>query len=203
MNTLFSKNPLKRKAYLAYHQDGIIDILIGATIIGFGLWILLDNIIFTFISWLSFGFYVQLKNAITVPRFGYVRFQETNRQTFLIFGLAIALLLFFLLMGTLFILGPDRIQLAPLTFMRKFHVQVMSGIGAFVMAIFGLVSGLRRMTFYAVVLISALLLSVNMGINGSIVLLLIGSMILLIGLALLVVFVRRNPVEPMEPNNAA
>ena len=76
MNPDMSKNPLRRKAYLAYHQDGIIDILIGATMIGFALWILLGYVLFTFISWLSFGFYVQLKNTITVPRFGYVRFQQ-------------------------------------------------------------------------------------------------------------------------------
>lgn len=203
MNPDMSKNPLRRKAYLAYHQDGIIDILIGATMIGFALWILLGYVLFTFISWLSFGFYVQLKNTITVPRFGYVRFQQANRHTYLAVGLAIGLVLLFLVIGILLILGPDRIQLEPITFLRKFHVQVMSGVGAAVMAIFGLWSGIGRLTVYAVVLITSMVVSVSSGISGGMVLLVTGGMILLIGLYLLLRFIRQYPAHPTEANSAS
>ena len=203
MNLDTSNNPLRRKAYLAYHQDGIMDILIGATIIGFALWILLDSVIFTFISWLSFGFYVQLKNAITVPRFGYVRFREANRHTFLAIGLAISLVLLLLVIGILFIAGADRIQLEPISFLRKFHVQVMSGIGATVMGIFGLWSGIGRLVAYAVILIASMLMSIGSGISGGIVLLVIGGLILLIGLFLLARFIRQYPAHPTEANSAS
>ena len=198
-----SLNQLKRKAYLAYHQDGIIDILIGATILGFALWILLDNTIFTFMGLLSFSNYVNLKNTITVPRFGYVRFQETKRQTALAIGLAIGMLLLLLVVGILFLLGPERIALAPVTFLRKFHVYVMSGIGAVVMAIFGLWSGIRRLTAYALVLIAALGVSFLLEVNGGITLLVMGGLVLLAGLALMVRFVRRNPAQPREANHVA
>jgi hypothetical protein len=201
MITNSSSNQLRRKAYLAYHQDGIIDILIGSTILGFGLWILSDIVIFTFISWLSFSFYISLKNSITIPRFGYVRFHESKRQTALAIGLGIGLLLLLLIVGILFIIGPDRILLTPITFLRKFHVYVMSGIGAVVMAIFGLWSGIRRLTSYALVMIAALVLSIQLEIIGGITLSVMGGLILLIGLALLVRFIRRNPLQRGEANN--
>jgi hypothetical protein len=203
MSTNSSFQQLRRKAYLAYHQDGIIDILIGATILGFALWILLDNIIFTCMAWLSFSFYVTLKNVITIPRFGYVRFQETKRQTVLAIGLGIGLLLLLLLVGILFILGPDRVQLDTSAFLRKFHVYVMSGIGAIVMAIFGLWSGIRRLMAYALVSIVALGLSFQMEISGGITLLVMGGLILLIGMALMVRFIRQNPAQPVEADNVA
>jgi len=63
---------LGRKAYLSYHQDGLIDILIGLGILGFGLMMLTDSVVFNMLAWMPIIFYVPLKNRITVPRFGYV-----------------------------------------------------------------------------------------------------------------------------------
>ena len=38
--------PLKRKIYLAYHQDGILDLVAGSVVVGFGTFMLTDNIAF-------------------------------------------------------------------------------------------------------------------------------------------------------------
>ena len=193
---------LKRRAYLSYHQDGIIDLLIGVSILGFGLWNYLDQPIFAFMCLLCFISYIQLKNLITIPRFGYVRFQEGKGETRLLIGIGIGLVLLLLVIGFLYLLGPDRVGLAPFTFLRKFHVYVMSGIGAIVMAMFGLWGGIHRLIAYAVFFIAALVINFFLELNHSIPLLLTGSSLALIGLVLMVRFIRRNPTEAGQVNHA-
>ena len=197
-----SLKKLKRKAYLAYHQDGIIDVLIGVAILGFGLWLNLDQPIFAYAILLCFGSYVRLKNAVTVPRFGYVRFQESKREIGLLIGVGIGLALLALVLAILFLLGPERVRLAPFTFLRKFHVYVMSSIGAILMAIFGLWSGIRRLLAYALLLIAALVTTYLLELDGSVPLLLTGSSLMLIGLLLMTRFIRRYPSGLGQVNHA-
>jgi hypothetical protein len=196
-----SLKELKRRAYLAYHQDGILDFIIGVSILGFGLWIYLDQPIFAFFCIFSFSSYIQLKNIITVPRFGYVRFQEGKRETGLLIGIGIGLLLLLLVVGILYMLGPERVGYAPINFLRKFHVYVMSSIGAAVMAIFGLWSGIRRLIAYTLFLLAALVITYFQELHHSLPLLLMGSSLMLIGILLVVRFIRRNPTGPEHVNH--
>ena len=69
---------LERMAYLSYQQDGIIDLLVGWATLAFGVNIAMDSSIWTFLGWMPIIFYVPLKNKITVPRLGYVKF-DLNR----------------------------------------------------------------------------------------------------------------------------
>ena len=68
---------LERKTYLYYHQDGLLDLIIGAMILGFGLNELTDTAIWGFLAVLSIIAYVPLKNRITFTRLGYVKFNST------------------------------------------------------------------------------------------------------------------------------
>jgi len=61
--------PLKRKVYLAYHQDGILDLAAGSVVAGFGLNMLTDNIVFLMFGWLAMMLYFLVKQRVTVPRF--------------------------------------------------------------------------------------------------------------------------------------
>lgn len=193
---------LKRKAYLAYHQDGIIDLLIGIAILGFGLWLFLDQPIFAYLCLLSFGSYIHIKNLITVPRFGYVRFEESKRETGLAAGVGIGLGLLTLVVVMLYLLGPDRVGFGPITFLRKFHIYVMSGIGAVVMAIFGLWSGIRRLIVYALLLITTLVVTYLLALHGSVALLFTGSTLASVGLVLLIRFVWSSRSGPGQVNHA-
>ena len=198
METKTSLDQLKRKAYLAYHQDGIVDILIGATIMGFALWILLDSIFFTFMAWMGGIVYAGLKNTITIPRFGYVRFNDTDKQNNLAIGVGIGLLLLVLVIGILFFLNPGRFPSSLIEFLRKYFVYFVSGIGALVMAIMGFWSRIRRLIGYAVVMIAALGFSMQVQLSGAIPTLVMGSLIMLIGITLLVNFIRRYPLQSSE-----
>ena len=81
MNEKQAFDKLRRRAYLEYHKDGILDILIGLCVIGFGLNMLTDSSALLILSWMPIIFYVPLKNRITVPRFGYVRFDSDRSRS--------------------------------------------------------------------------------------------------------------------------
>ena len=96
MTTLKPIKQLSRQSYQEFHQDGIIDILVGASLLGFALWLQLDVPLFAFICWLSVSFYKSLKNKLTVPRFGFVRFEEDRKQ-FILSIIAAGIMLILLL----------------------------------------------------------------------------------------------------------
>ena len=52
MSTTKDFNSLKQKVFLAYHQDGIIDLVAGTVVFGFGLNMLTGNIAFLMVGWL-------------------------------------------------------------------------------------------------------------------------------------------------------
>ena len=80
---------LQQRTYQSYHQDGLIDIIIGLAIIGYGLMLALDSSIFIFMGWMPIIFYMPLKNRLTVPRIGYVKFTTSNTKI----GIAAAIVL--------------------------------------------------------------------------------------------------------------
>jgi hypothetical protein len=203
MNAKLHLKQLRRKAYLGYHQDGIIDLLIGATIIGFGFWRMTDNIVFTSLSWLSFSLYVGLKRMVTIPRFGYVRFDEVQRKTQISIGLGLLIILMLAIGGLLFFARPDQLSPEMLTFMRKFHEFVMSGIGAATMILFGLLFGITRIVGYGIFMLISLWFAIQIGFPGDLTLLTIGGLILIVGFILLANFIRRYPVQSTESENGA
>jgi hypothetical protein len=203
-DAMSSNSPIKqlnRKTFLAFHRDGIIDILVGLTFFGFGLWLLLDNVLFTYISWMSFGFYRYLKKTITIPRFGYVRFEEDKKQRMQFFGFSIVLLAL-LLFARFYLMETDRSELFVSVFLRKNHVYVMSTIGAGLLVIFGLARGIYRFVGYGVLLFGSIVAFYLSEIPGRNALFIMGGLTLVIGLILLVTFIQKNPMRPSEVDGA-
>jgi len=203
MNTKTTLDQLRRRAYLAYHRDGIIDILIGATIIGWSLWLLLDNIVFNSISWMSFILYVGLKNAITIPRFGFVQFDESNKRKASMVGLGVGLLLFVAIVGVLFFVGPDFLPSSLTNLMRKYDLLVLGAFGGLAMVVAGFWSGIQRLVVYAAILVGLVWLFIELDLSGLYALLISGSLIVTIGLVLMVKFILRYPLHPAEDEDVS
>jgi hypothetical protein len=201
MFTCSSTKQLNRKTYNAYHRDGIIDLLVGLTLLGFGLWLLYDNVLFTYISWLSFGFYGFLKKTITIPRFGYVRFKEDKKQRYLLFGFGIILILL-LLVARFTLLDRESADLFASAFLRKNHVYIMSSIGSGILLIYGLDRGIYRFAVYGLSLFTTLLIFFFQGIPGRIALFLLGGIVVIVGVILLITFIQSHPSPPQEVDNA-
>jgi hypothetical protein len=96
MNDRINMKEIERKAYTAYHEDGLIDIVIGFFIMSFAMLIILDipTLAGGWASMAVFG-YMAFKKSVTVPRIGYVKLKQ-NR----VFALAIgAFVIGFVVLG--------------------------------------------------------------------------------------------------------
>jgi hypothetical protein len=80
MNEKIDLKALERKAYFTYHEDGLLDIGIGAVLAWIAMVALVD-FNFPFYLWYIIGvsIWTTAKKQITVPRIGYVKFRETRK----------------------------------------------------------------------------------------------------------------------------
>ncbi len=201
MTTLKSIKQLNRQSYQEFQQDGILDILVGASLLGFALWLQLDIPLFAFICWLSISFYKSLKNKLTIPRFGFVRFEEDRKQSFL--GIIAAGIVLMLLLAARFLIIEGRDPQSNLAvFLRKNHPYLMSSIGAVLLTAFGLWRGLSRFTIYGLLFLGLLVGFFLVDIPGQIALFSAGGAIFVIGCYLLITFLRKHPLEEERRANA-
>ncbi len=72
---------LERKAYLVYHEDGLIDVLTGIILSYIGIFVLSD-VDFPLLSWFVIMaplLYAEIKRRVTEPRIGHVKFGPGRR----------------------------------------------------------------------------------------------------------------------------
>ena len=185
--------PLKRKVYLAYHQDGILDLVAGSVVLGFGLNMLTDNIVFLMIGWLPMMLYVVLKQRITVPRFGYVRF-ESKRRTFAkgLVALGVGVLVLLLFLALYFFTSQQPISPEMQAWTQRYHMIPLSamlfGLPALAAAAF---LGLKRFYLYALLAVGLPALGAWLDIETYIPIVTTGLIMLAFGAGLLVNFLKK------------
>jgi len=189
--------PLKRKVYLAYHQDGILDLVAGSVVFGFGTFMLTDNIVFMMFGWFMMMMYVFLKNRITVPRFGYVRIDSEKKalmKSWISVGIGVLVLLLFFLLPIFLRRSPTSPEMEAL--IRRYHMVPLStmlfGLPTLAAAIF---LGLKRFYLYALLAAGLPLLGALANIETYIPILTTGAIILVIGAILLVNFLKKYPLN--------
>ena len=187
---------LARKAYISYHEDGIIDILIGTGIIGFGLMMLTGNIVFNMLAWLPVILYVPIKKRITVPRFGYVQFSsKEKRNVQLLIGLLVGVLLFALLLGLYFFTVSGNMPQWLQGLLQRIDLLLLGFLLALPMVIGGALTGLTRFYAYAGLVMVVIVSGIYLGIEAPYYVIFIGLIILMVGINLLVHFLRKYPLK--------
>jgi hypothetical protein len=206
-----SLREIEKKAYMSYHQDGLLDIVIGLYALAFGIGIFVDRI-------LEFGFasimpaimisivlpiWIQAKKKITMPRIGFVKFgaKGSNKLFALLIGLSIAGLGVFTLFGV-FMIGQNG---RPVWLEMLFQYgMIWIGLGAAVIgSLFAYTMGLKRLYGYGLLTLALFASGYFLRIPFEYLLLTIGSVIIASGAALLVQFIRRYPLQKGAPDNAA
>ena len=189
--------PLKRKVYLAYHQDGILDLVAGSVVLGFGTFMLTDNIVFMMFGWFVMMMYVFLKNRITVPRFGYVRIDSEKKarmRSWLSLGIGVLVLLLLFLLPIFLRMSQTSPETEAL--IRRYHMVPLStmlfGLPALVAAFF---LGLKRFYLYALLAIGLPLIGALLNIETYIPIVTTGAVVVTFGAFLLVNFLRKYPLN--------
>ena len=97
MNEPVDLEQLERQAFLSFHQDGLLDLCLGAALSQLGIIILLLPFSFSGLmgsASLWIFVYFALKKAVTFPRLGYVEFSVVRqKRNFLIMMIFVAILL--------------------------------------------------------------------------------------------------------------
>jgi len=197
MSTTKEFDSLKRKVYLAYHQDGILDLIAGSVVLGFGTFMLTDNIAFLMAGWFVMMMYVFLKNRITVPRFGYVRIDSEKKalmRSWVSVGIGVLVLLLFFLLPIFLRREPASPETEAL--IRRYHMVPLStmlfGLPALGAAIF---LGLKRFYLYALLAAGLPLLGAILNIETYIPIVTTGAVIIAFGAFLLTNFLKKYPLN--------
>jgi hypothetical protein len=187
---------LERKAFLSYHQDGLLDIIIGLYITGFGVFIATGNVVFMTIGWLPIMLFIPLKNRITVPRFGYVRFSSQRQSTFrLALAVVVGVLLLAFFTGMFFFVSSGQMPARVEAFLRQYDMFVLCTLMSIILLAVGVLIGLKRLYIYAALLILSSAIGSYLWLNPSIYLIGVGFVILATGLMMLVRFIRKYPLS--------
>jgi len=195
---------LKRKVYLAYHQDGILDLSAAAVILGFAVFMATGSVVFLSMGAIFATLYVLMKQRITIPRFGYVRFAPQEKiltQNLLFLGLGVLVLLIFLV-GNIFLNNnPDSPEAQ--AWVKQYHMVFLSGmlfgLPALVAATF---FRLKRFYLYTLMSVALPALGAWMDIETFIPILAVGFVMLVTGFGLLSIFLIKHPSKGEAGNNA-
>jgi hypothetical protein len=183
---------LQQKTYASFHQDGLIDMIIGWAIIGFGINMALDSSAFLFLGWLPIVFYVPIKNRVTVPRIGYVKFTSSNS---LVLGIVLAVLLIFLLgIFILVLVGPNLIPAQISEWFREYYLLLFGSLLGLGFAVTALATGINRFYAYAVMLVLIIAGGIWLNVPEGIYVIAAGLLIAVVGIILMVRFLRRYPM---------
>jgi hypothetical protein len=186
---------LERKAFLSYHQDGLLDILISLYLIGFGIFIATGNVVFITIGWLPVMLFIPLKNKITVPRFGYVRFSSPRQSKYrLLLGIVVGVLFLAFFTGMFVFVSSGQMPAAAEAFLKQYDMFLLCSIMSILLIIVGAFIGLSRLYIYAGMLFLSSAVGSYLWLNPAIYLVGVGLIILLNGLLMLVRFIRKYPL---------
>jgi len=179
---------IERKAWMSYFHDGFWDIFIGLLMLGMGFNILFDETVwYIVILWLAVLVLIVGRRLITIPRVGRVKFgpaRKVKQRKVMAVG-AISLLV-----GLVLSFIPLSVVDPPQT--------VVAAIAWFwIMLIFGLVAyfmDFKRLYAYGLLFAIAMALVIALDdLIPTIVFLISGGVALLIGLVVLIRFIRKYP----------
>jgi hypothetical protein len=193
---------LERKTYLLTHQDGLLDIIIGLCIMGFGLNMFTDSAAFSVLAWMPVILLPGLKNRITVPRLGYAQFDNKRTGATRLLAVTMILGLVVLVAGVFIFLGVKSGSPEIVSWLKSYHMPLLAGIAAAVMIVSAVMSGIKRLFAYAALTLLVVVGGTALDIQTPFYVLLLGALIMLSGFVLLARFMRKYPVEQGEKDNA-
>ena len=192
---------IERRAYLSYHEDGLLDIMIGFGIILSGLWVYAE------MPWLIGAFvpvftpiYIQYKKRVTVPRLGQVEFSEQRKmkQKRTIFSLVVFNLILFV--GGLYAWFAMDIGGRPqwLIDLLSNYMILFGAFGAILSSVVGFLSDLKRFHIYGLINLVVFTVANNYTDHPAFGLVAMGLVLVLNGFKLLFTFTRKYPVYGVD-----
>lgn len=196
MSTASDLKKLEQIIYLSYHQDGLIDLIIGAVILGLGMNEIIDSSIWNIAAILLITFYIPLKRGITFPRLGYAKFKvKRGGKNLLVVGGVILGFLMMMMVGILLLLRANGSTSSHfILWIRENPMMLYSVLGFAGFGLIGMLIGLKRLYIYALLSVVFMIGGHFLGLPNSVPFLVLGGVIFIIGVFLLMTFLRKFTV---------
>lgn len=190
---------LARKTYLSYHQDGIIDLIIGACTLAFGLDMLVKGSYLSAIIWLPVIMYMPLKKRITIPRFGFVQFDtDAKLKQKLSVSLVGGLFMLLLMIGVVIFSGFDRMTPNLREWMSSYYMLIIGALWIIGFLGTAAITGIKRFNAYALITVLIIYGGVFLPIEPPYTMIALGGVILLSASYLLIRFMQTYPPPSEE-----
>jgi hypothetical protein len=189
------------QAYMSYHEDGLLDLLIGLAVLLAGIYVLVDLDIPLGAVWVVLWppIWLSAKKSITARRVPDVEISEEQYDgMWRAAGFVIAALVL-LVLAVLVVLWGQSTGNVPewfLTGLRQYLTPVLGLVGALVLVIAAWLSRLNRLYAYAVLTALAFFGGYRLGVSTALAVTLVGGFIMLWGAVMLIRFVTTHPVQP-------
>jgi hypothetical protein len=191
MSQVSDLKALTRRAYLAYHQDGIIDLMVGWMAFSFGVCLALKAPFIALLAWLPLLAYIPIKNALTVPRLGYGQFEQENEQIGrkrLDAILAVLLSVLILAIAGLVLAVPNEMAA-----LGEDGILIYAAMVTLLLLIAGLLSGIKRLIAYGLLCILLATACALASLPDTLMFIALGLVIMFVGVILLARFLHKFP----------
>ena len=183
-----------------YHEDGLLDLLVGLSVLLSGVYILVDLDIplggVWVVLWLPI--WLSARKTITSRRLPNVEVPHEQYAGLMRAAVFVVLTLVLLVFaGSLLLLGHSS-GLVPswfVTGLREYFTLILGLVGAFVMTIAGWLSGLNRLYAYALLTAVAFAGTYLLQAPAGLAVAVVGGVVMIWGLVMLSRFVRSHPVQ--------
>ncbi|MFC1607398.1 hypothetical protein ACFL47_05450 [Candidatus Latescibacterota bacterium] len=186
---------LEKKAYLYFHQDGLLDILIGSIILIFGIEMVFKHFwVLPVFSFVMISSWMPLKKVITAPRMGNVVLRNT-RQTIWLF--VMVFLGTFIFAVTLFF-AVKRDTMSGLDIFTMYPLLVVAILYSILLGAGALYFGINRFYTYIISIFLVLVPGQHFYAHEPTRVIITGASIMLYGVVLLIRFLRIYNVPKEE-----
>ena len=190
---------LEKKAYLNYHEDGVLDLIMGTSCLGIALFFATGNVVFNMFSWMPVILFKPLKNRITFPRIGYVNFgTRRGRPARIMLLMTVTMLLGLMVLGTLFFINTGRLDPAVRAWLGKHLILILGLLFAVIVAVAAFATSIRRLYVYAGLAAVCFVASFLLGLPEFSGFLALGIVVFTSGVVQVVRFVRKYPIPAEE-----
>lgn len=191
---LSKSNNLRQKLLMVYHNDGILDMVVGITVLMLATVMAFEAVVFIGLIGIPIVFYIPIKERLSLPRIGIIRFEAedvtSKRMTiFLLLGLG-TLMVFSLLRLLRTDVSPGLVEL----FWNN-QVIVFALILAGTLFAAGRILNNGRFVVYALLSLGLVLGAYFIGLQVWVSVTLLGLLMEVIGIYKLVNFLRTYPLE--------
>lgn len=189
----------RKRIYTAYHEDGLIDIFVGLFFVIFSILIILDFVWMAGIWFiLIVPMYASTKNALTVPRIGYVKLQQAR-------GARIGMLVGVTVLAVLGLFVFAIFYSIPAEFwewMEANFIIISTAVFSAVFLIIGAVFHIKRFYIYAVATLVIIPIGDAIGLEFYQIMLALGILIVTSGMVVLYGFIRSHPESEGEEGSS-